>query len=129
MDASRHSARLSIALAFMLALLGHAAAEENCIYQLSPPEQARVLGTTVTHQSSYLVVDTCGKSADEIRADLLAPAQKQALAELEERERVMGIREEGDRLRRLRNESFRAKAEEEAVGGWFSWLWRSNGGT
>ena len=123
MSSSKHSAGLLIALASVLASGGHAVASQNCLFQLSPPEKSVVLGSSVNQQSDYLVVDTCGKSVDAIRSDLLAPAQQHALAELEERERLMRIREEGDRLTRLRDESLRAKAEEQAESGWFSWLW------
>jgi hypothetical protein len=129
MCSARYSAGLSIALASTLASGGHALASENCLFQLSPPEESVVLGSSVTPQANYLVVDTCGKSAEVIRAELLSPAQKQALAALEERERVMRIREEGDRLTRLRDESRKAAAKQEAEGGWFSWLWRSGDGT
>ena len=128
MSAFRYSAWFSVAFASISATGGIAAATQNCLFQLTPPEESVVLGSFITSQSNYLVIDSCSKSIDAVRANLLEPAREQAEAALDERERRRRVREEGDRLTQLRDASIKAEIEkQEAEGGWFSWLWR--GGT
>jgi hypothetical protein len=70
----------AVALASTLIFAARVSAEENCLYQLSDPAAEYVLGSLVTPQSNYLVVARCGKTIDEVKADLAAPARERAKA-------------------------------------------------
>ena len=110
-----------------LFLASPASSSENCLYQLSGPAAPYyVLGSSVTPQSNYLVVDRCDKSAEDVRADLVAPARERAKAVLDARQhdevRAKQVQEQGDALMRRRDEAMRASAEERPH--WWSWIWQ-----
>jgi hypothetical protein len=115
----------AVASASALIFISCASAKENCVYELSEPDAPYyALGSLVTPQSSYVVIDRCTKSADEVRADLLAPARERARAILKRREedeaRTQQVREEGDQLLRERDEKNKIV---EAQQHWWSWFW------
>jgi hypothetical protein len=115
----------AVASASALIFISCASAKENCVYELSEPDPPYyALGSLVTPQSSYVVIDRCTKSADQVRADLIAPARERAKATLQRREedeaRAKKMREEGDKLVRERDEG---KKIVEAQQHWWSWFW------
>jgi hypothetical protein len=111
-------------LALVLIDVEQASTEENCIHQLSEPEPYYVLGSLVTPQSNYVVVDHCTKSADEVRAELVAPARERMSATLNERGNdeidAQQARKVGDELMQARDE---AKKAANAERHWWSWMW------
>jgi hypothetical protein len=52
-----------------------ALAEPKCVYDLAPKEPYSVLGTLVVPQSSSVAVMDCGKSLDEVKAELARQAK------------------------------------------------------
>lgn len=113
------------ALASALTFGGAAPAEENCLYALANADDPYyVLGSLVTPQSNFLVVDRCGKTIDEVRADLVAPARERERERAEAVVRAQEMRVEGDRLERARQQQRTADAEsQDGLRDWWDWIW------
>jgi hypothetical protein len=128
----RHICNRAAAAVLLSALtpVGWALPQENCIFEISPPEEPYyVLGSRVVPQSNYLVVADCSKTAEEVRAGLLASARERAgaaaavAAEAEARERR--ARAEGEALERARRQAREAAAEDEGMlPRWWNRIWR-----
>jgi hypothetical protein len=54
---------------------------DSCIYELAPPEPPyEVLGTRVVPQSNILGIAECGKTIDDVRAEIAREAERRAQA-------------------------------------------------
>jgi hypothetical protein len=119
---NRHFNSIAVAMAAMPALAAFALPQENCVFQLAPPEEPYyVLGSRVTPQSSYLVVGRCEKSAEEIRTELVEPARERAEALAKEQARAKQIRAQGNTLVRTRERN--TPEESGGLESWWSWMW------
>jgi len=100
-------------------------AVENCLFQLTPPEAPYyVLGTRVTPQSNYLVIDACGKTIEEVRSDLLAPRNEHEPPPAQALELQRQVRVLGEALAHRRDEAARKRERDNGVvQGFLDWLW------
>ena len=120
----------AVAFASVLIFISCASAQEYCVFDLSEPDAPYyVLGSFITPQSNYVVIDLCTKSADEVQADLIAAARKRSKTKLQRREedeaRAQRVREESDKL--WSDKLWRERTEEkkifEAQQHWWSGFW------
>jgi len=127
MDVSKNLRKTAAVLLPLQLIISPATAQENCLFQLSPSETPfTVLGTPVTPQSNYIVVDDCGKTIGQVRLDLIAPGKgrEQGIALKSARERQ--LRAEGDELVRRRDEIRDIEAKKSGTSSWhWSRLWGS----
>ena len=101
------------------------AAVENCLFQLTPTEAPYyVLGTRVTPQSNFMVVDDCEKTVEEVRSDLLAPKKEHEPPPAQALDLQRQVRVLGEALAHRRDEAATKRERENGVlQGFLNWLW------